>query len=63
MFIDSVDNKIIVKLDNFDIDKTNIEFGDDFHIDTLIVPKYYKNKENDLLFNIKNHLKGEIEYI
>lgn len=63
MIIDSIDNKIIIELDEFDIEKTNIELGDNFYIDILKLPIHYKNKENNLLFNIKKNLKGEIQYI
>ena len=62
MFIDSVDNRVIVELGVFDIENTEIEFGDDFIIDKLKLPMKYKNIDNELLSNIKQKMKGEIEY-
>jgi hypothetical protein len=61
MFIDKIDDKIVVELNDFDIEKTDIEFGPSFFIDRLIVPKKYELKTNLLLSGIEN-IVNKIEY-
>ena len=50
-----------MKLNEFDVEKTNIEFGDDFNIDLLKLPKKYEKLDINFLYNIKKKV-GQIEY-
>lgn len=52
MQIKSKDDIVIMELGEFDIEKTDIEFDDDFYIDVLKIPFKYENIRNLLLFNI-----------
>jgi len=61
MYIDKVGEDVIVKLNEFDVEKTNIEFGDDFNIDLLKLPKKYEKLDINFLYNIKKKV-GQIEY-
>lgn len=64
MYINNIENEIVIELTDFDIDRTVIEFGDNFTFNKLKIPKKYKNKRNYLLSNIiDKNLRGNVEYV
>lgn len=64
MYIDFIEDKIVMELDEFDIEKTQIELGDNIEIDLLKIPlKYKKSEINLLLHKIIEKVKGQIEYV
>lgn len=57
MFIDNKNGNLILELNEFDIEKTKIELGDNISIDILILPKKYKEKKNSTIYEVLEKTK------
>jgi hypothetical protein len=63
MYIDLINEKIVMVLCEFDIEKTEIELKKDFIINTLKIPKKYKECSTTTLNDIIINVKENIEYV